>query len=87
VSCGIVHSTIKQKGTQKGHDMTFIDAKKKLKVLADGEYHSIKYGISEYDNGEIEVKCSVYISGYDIHIAPTWVKALDLINAEITSRL
>ena len=56
--------------------MTFKDAKKELKKLADGKYHSMNYELTEYRNGDQRTQCLVYGDGYSWFSAPTWEEAL-----------
>lgn len=62
--------------------MTFIEAKRQLKTLAEsrGEpYHAIRYEVIDYGAGELNIECGVYIHGSDWHSSPTWAGALDSI--------
>ena len=63
--------------------MKFIEVKNRLEKMANGEYHSIKYTLTEFKHGEIEAECSVYIHGYHHSWATTWKAALDKMRLQI----
>ncbi len=63
--------------------MNFKEAKDKLKKLAKGEYHSIKYEITEYNGGELRQECSVYIAGRGWCEERTWELAFKSLRNEI----
>ena len=52
--------------------MTFKKAKKKLRKIADGRYHTIKYELVEHCDGREVAECSLYIDGGVYHKAKTW---------------
>lgn len=53
--------------------MTFKQAKKKLKKIANGKYHSITYELTEHHTGDMAAKCTLYIDGYGVfHNGKTW---------------
>jgi hypothetical protein len=58
-------------------EMKFFEAKEELKKLAGGEYHSICYELTEYSSGSLDMKCSMYVHGYQ-HTdgCDTWEEAL-----------
>lgn len=65
--------------------MNFITAKKKLKRLAKGRFHTLSYEIRDYgkliySTEKLEVICSVYVDGYTHYTGRTWKIALDLLN-------
>ena len=68
--------------------MTFKQAKKELEKLANGEYHVLIYGITDFgtgrDNVKLEQKCSVYVNGFDYYHGVTWRIALDKLESAIT---
>lgn len=41
--------------------MKFQDARKKLKKMAKGKYYSIQFGLTEFQSGDIETRCWLYI--------------------------
>jgi len=53
--------------------MTFQQAKDRLKEVVKG-YHSIEFELTEYDNGRLDPKCSIY-DGYDWYSGNTWEEA------------
>jgi len=57
--------------------MTFLEAKAELKEIARGEYHSVRYEVTEYASGGEEVDCYVYIHDYGSEQGGTWREALD----------
>lgn len=59
--------------------MTFKQAKKKLKKIADGQYHSIKYELTEFQDGSQESECNLYIHGGQHNYAATWDLAFSLL--------
>ena len=59
--------------------MTFKQAKKKLKAMAKGRYHSIKYDLSEHSGGDQEAVCTLYIADRGMPSAPTWDQAFALL--------
>lgn len=56
--------------------MKFSEAKQKLKGLAKGDYHSLKYTETISHTGETVVLCEVYIYGYHSRSGETWESAL-----------
>lgn len=63
--------------------MRFEEAKKELKKLANGKYHSLKYSLTEFSKGTIEATCDLYIDPGILVSAPTWAEALKLINRKL----
>lgn len=59
--------------------MTFKQAKRKLKEEAKGQYHSIKYDLSEHSNGDQTSDCTLYVAHRGMHNAPTWEHAFALL--------
>jgi len=58
-------------------------AKGQLKKLANGQYHSISYEVTEYSSHRIEKRCAVYIPQYDYSVGPTWNDALQALKKQI----
>jgi hypothetical protein len=52
-------------------------AKDELKKLANGKYHQIRYELTEYSSGMIEVNCCLYIDPKISSIGKTWKDALN----------
>ena len=63
--------------------MTFREAKDELKKLARGSYHSIRYEITEDQEGELRVECWLYIDPSISTFATTWLQALTLIREKL----
>ncbi|MDY6862809.1 MAG: hypothetical protein SV062_07445 [Thermodesulfobacteriota bacterium] len=63
--------------------MKFLEAKAKLKELAKGRYHLIRYELTEYPTGKLEVKCTVYIDGYSHNSGTTWEEAFNNLQTEM----
>ena len=63
--------------------MTFLQAKKELKKLAKGQYHSVGYELTEYTTGEQKAECRVYIHGFGSCVAPTWRYALEKMQEQV----
>ena len=63
--------------------MKFLEAKAKLKKLADGKYHQIKYSLTEYSSKILKAECECYIGGFDWVISPTWEESLRKMEIEI----
>jgi len=55
--------------------MKFIEAKEKLKIIAKGKYHSLRYELTEHTDGEQVVRTALYIDGLDHFSGPTWEDA------------
>ena len=55
--------------------MTFKQAKKRLKKIAEGRFHSLRLDVTEFTSGELETKCSVYIDGETFYCGDTFEKA------------
>ena len=55
--------------------MQFEEARKKLKKIARGEYCSISFACTEYDNRTIQTDCRIYIHGEDGYRASTFKEA------------
>lgn len=56
--------------------MTFKQAQKKLKKLANGEYHNISYKETIIRVGKKEIECEVYVNGYRYHYSNNWSDTL-----------
>ncbi len=63
--------------------MDFLQAKRKLKEIAKGKYHTIRYGITENREGELSQECQVYINGYEFCNSNTWERALKQMQEQI----
>lgn len=68
----------------KSKRMTFRQAKKELEKLANGDYHVLSYGITDFGTGgKLEQKCTVYVNGFDHYHGVTWRIALDKLESAI----
>lgn len=63
--------------------MKFSEAKKRLKELAKGDYHSLKYTETTSHTGETITLCEVYIDGYDSRSGETWESAIAKMERQI----
>ena len=63
--------------------MKIQEAKRIVKELAKGRYHSVSYDISEHTDGEIVIECSVYIEKCKSHRATTFQGAINKLMKEI----
>lgn len=63
--------------------MNFKEAKKQLKELANGKYHSIRYEITETQHGELIQMCEVYIADCELHRGASWSKAFESLAEEL----
>ena len=63
--------------------MKFIEAKEKLKVLAEGTYHSIGYNIAEHEGGTQITSCYLYINPRITATASTWREAFMKLEHEL----
>ena len=63
--------------------MNFQEAAKKLNELAGGEYTSMTYEVTQKAGGVIDVKCRVYMHGYDFYSAQTWEIALGMLDDKL----
>lgn len=52
--------------------MKFTEARDKLKEIAKGRYHSLRYTLCEFKDGEQVSECGLYIDGLDWYYAHTW---------------
>ncbi len=59
--------------------MNFVEAKQKLKKVAKGRYHSLRYEVTEDASGDLTQVCVVYIDGSEILEAPSWAEAFGLL--------
>ena len=66
--------------------MKFVEAKKRLKELAKGDHHSLKYYETVTHTGEIIVFCEVYINGYNFRSGETWESALAAMERQINDQ-
>jgi len=64
--------------------MKFSEAKQKLKGLAKGDYHSLKYTETISHTGETSTLCEVYIYGYHSRAGETWESALAKMERKIS---
>ena len=67
--------------------MTFKQAKRKLKKIAGGQYHCVRYEITEYEDGQLVQECAVYIAGSEFKTAPTWEEAFMKLNPPKVSKV
>ena len=51
-------------------------AREELKRLSESKYRCLRYEVTEHEDGEIRVKCTVYVDGYNHHSGGTWEDAL-----------
>lgn len=56
--------------------MNMAEAKEILTELANGEYHSIEYSLSDYGNGTGKQECTVYIHDKGSFKAAHWDTAI-----------
>lgn len=63
--------------------MKFADAKKRLKELAKGDYHSLKYTETITHIGNKLTHCEVYINGYNSKSGETWESAIAKMERQI----
>ena len=59
--------------------MNLQQAKNELAALAHGEYHVIKYELTEFGSGKQQQECVVYIHGHGFFSGPTFKQALGLL--------
>jgi hypothetical protein len=64
--------------------MTFENAKKELKKIAEKKYHCIQYTLMVYGDREKKSECGVYVEGYNWHHGDCWKEAFEALQAEIT---
>jgi hypothetical protein len=57
--------------------VTFEGARRKLARIAGKKYHTVKYELSVFEGSIMDVDCSLYVEGGNIHSAPTWAKAFE----------
>ena len=65
--------------------MKFLEAKDRLKVLAKGRYHSLSYELTESKEGQLRVKCWVYVDPRISVTSSNWEDALGKIGIELKS--
>ena len=63
--------------------MKFAEARKKLKELAKGDYHSLRYAETISHTGETIVLCEVYINGHSSRSDGTWESAIAAMERKI----
>ena len=63
--------------------MKFVEAKKILKELANGDYRSLKYIETITHTGEKLTLCEVYINGYGSRSGGTWETAIAKMERQI----
>ena len=66
--------------------MKFVEAKKRLKELANGDYHSLRYTETISHTGETIVLCEVYINGHSSRSDGTWESALAAMERQINDQ-
>ena len=66
--------------------MKFVEAKKRLKELAKGDYHSLVYTETITSTGEKLTLCEVYINGYNYRSGETWESALAKMERKINDQ-
>ncbi|WP_417536131.1 hypothetical protein [Methylophaga sp.] len=59
--------------------MNLQQAKAELSQLANGEFHMVRYRLTEFQSGRQEQECEVYIDGDGIFSAPTFRQSLNLL--------
>lgn len=57
--------------------MTFKEAKDELKKIAEGEYHSLTYELTEFRPDELETHIRAYVHGYSSGEGTTFRAALN----------
>ena len=65
-----------------GQPMTFGEAKSRLSKIADGEYHSISYELTEPVPGQYIVECRVYINPSRVGTGKTFEAAFAVLEQE-----
>ncbi len=56
--------------------MDFLQAKRKLKKLAKGKYHTVRYEVTEFsDRGGLSQTCTLYIDGHNFEYGANWEQA------------
>jgi len=66
--------------------MKFSEAKQKLKDLAKGDYHSLRYTETISHTGETIVLCEVYINGHSSRSDGTWESAIAAMERQINDQ-
>ena len=66
--------------------MTFKQAYKKLKVIADGRYFSIRYELTTHTNESMEQVCVVYVDPSLRGDGKTWDEAFEELDHEMNGR-
>lgn len=66
--------------------MKFAEAKQKLKGLAKGDHHSLKYTETITYTKERIILCEVYINGYDYRSGETWESAIAKMERQINGK-
>ncbi|MFA7114922.1 MAG: hypothetical protein WC214_05620 [Candidatus Omnitrophota bacterium] len=64
--------------------MKFTEARKKLKEMAKGEHHSLRYFETITHTGERLTHCEVYINGYHSRSGETWESAIAKMERQIS---
>jgi len=57
--------------------MTFKDAKAELRAMANGEYRSLTYSLTEFDDGTETATCNIYVNPSLSASGATWREALN----------
>lgn len=63
--------------------MNFKKAYKKLNKIANGKYFKIYYDVGTHSTGNINITCTVYIDGYNLHSGCTWKEAFNELRKEM----
>lgn len=63
--------------------MNFKEARAKLKEISGGRYRSLSYEVTDPVEGTPEIRCSVYIDGFNYQKGKTWEEALMKMKQEI----
>ena len=66
--------------------MTFKQAYKKLKKIAEGRYFSIRYELTTHTNGSMEQVCVVYVDPSLRGDGPTWADAFEALKDEMNGK-
>jgi len=63
--------------------MTFEDARAELKKIAGGRYRSLRYTLTEDEDGILRTDCMCYVDGICYLTGSTWREALDKMNVSL----
>ncbi len=66
--------------------MQFLEAKRIVKKMAQGDYHSVTFELVEFcgERDALKTTCTVYINKYQHHSGSTWQEAINKLNLEIS---